>query len=727
MKRLRVRLKAQTPSELKRSFRHRIRRDGVDIPARGPLTPGEDVEVVLVYRSGEVALHGRGRVAEHSPSDELRVDIEWSARFRSLVETIVLPDPEPGRSASSMPPLLSEDLEVPSSVPLPAPVDATEDVLQVPKDLLASMGSVRALDEAPSEGRAAGEVTPLARIELVRRSPPPIEMATEPARLRIPVERPTKDGPPELEPKGKFIIGVDLGSHWSRAAIAHDGEARLVPSRRGNSALPSVVHIDPLGRTFVGETAERRSLDAPEYGIRLFRRLMGRAFAAPGIQALAARSLFPLTAGPRGETAFTVSDGAIPLEEAAGILLKEIRESSAMVLSDRSNRAVLTVPGWSGPQVRESMRMAAEMGGIHVERMLGEAAAAAVDYAHRQRGADGTALVVSLGAGHLDLALVDLRRGTVRSRAVGGTPAIGGVDFDRALQDAFIDALEQATGERPAETPGFWSRLGAASARAKEELGEVPEAVGVLEHPLADGQVYRIEVDIRRAQAESQWEPLLAGIEASIRGLLESAEFERIDRVLAAGGQMQTPAIRSRVHAMLPSCEWVDLPPDAAVSGAALVGERIRTGQPAGVSEVSRRPWAVAVRGGSSTTVFDEGTSWPSATDLTLELSDPAEIALLEADPSSDLGWTPIGLLDLESTASGALNLRLNVAADGQLGVLAELPGQDWRPLDWLPVVEWAQTARWVATAARANAGLESGSAGDPGIVGWLRRRLRSG
>lgn len=724
MKRVRIRLKAESSRELRLRFRHRLREDGVLLPARWELPVGEEVEVAIYYRDRTLALDGRGRVVSRqrgaADGDDFWVELEWSARSRASLAFLLSRDRGEVDASNG---LSFGGLELPVPVPRPAAVDATADVLQVG---VGPAGSVRRAGPGgpEPEARDTGEVTPLARIELVRRGADPTPVLTDPPELDG-IASILEGGPPALDPKGRCVLGVDFGSSFTRIAV-HDGEAlRSVPTRRGLQALPTVVHADPRGKTFVGEAAVRRSEIQPALGVRDFRRLMGRAFAAPGVQSVASRALFSVVAGPQGETAVALDEHVVPLEEVASLIFKEVREGSSLVLSDRANRAVVTVPSWSGPALRDSCRMAAELGGLHVERLVGEAVAVAVEYAHRHRRTRGTALVVSLGAGLLDLALVEHEDARVRVLNVGGSFEVGGIDFDRALERLFVEAVEDATGERPAETPDFWARLSSATRRVKEALSSSDETTGELVQPLPDGRAFRLELDVTRRTAEVFWSSLQDRVVDEVQSLLARSEFEHVDRVLAAGEQLRTPHLAERIRALLPSSDWLFAPPEAAARGAAVIGRRLAAGELPGVVERSPRSLAVASRDVEVRLLFRAGVSMPASRELDLQLGPSGRVVLLEARPDADEGWSAVGALDLDVDGVARVSLRVSLSSDGQLGIVGELPGTDWRPIGLEPSSDHERSSPWWSELPFVAGGAADPSEPDGGFVGWLRRRLK--
>ena len=70
------------------------------------------------------------------------------------------------------------------------------------------------------------------------------------------------------------ILGIDLGTTNSLAAIWQDGEARLIPNSLGEFLTPSVVGLDDDGSVLVGQAAKERLISHSELTAANFKRHM---------------------------------------------------------------------------------------------------------------------------------------------------------------------------------------------------------------------------------------------------------------------------------------------------------------------------------------------------------------------------------------------------------------------------------------------------------------------
>jgi len=656
--------------------------DGLDIPSKEPLEPGRELSVTLQYRGGQTALEGMGRVdactSRARGGHTLRLAVRWSPFSLHVLGRIL-----PGSGEAMV-----ADLQG-----VPAAVDTTADVLQIPTDVLSSENLERLADvwqqpdtpplesEAPKEelppemstpalpadALESGEVTPLARIELVRpRRVPEIEPIGPVASLGA-----VRPGTRPKEARGRLVLGVDFGTREIRAACMTGPETQVVPTRRGVSALPSVVHIDDAGKTIVGEPALRRMARTPAFGMREVRRLLGFGYGTRALESLAAGIGQALRTDEDGE--IRIGQHEVLPEEGAALLLKEVREASNLVMPDRMNRAVLTVPTWSGPRLRSAVIRAGEAAGFHVERVIGEAAACAVS--HALAGGRGRALVVSMGAGVLDVAVVQMDEGQVEVLASGGSALLGGSDFDRALRPVVEAGVRAATGGLLEEALDYPMDLCAQA--LKESLGLRPRATGELQIGVPGGDSdLKVEVELSQEKAESLWAPLVEEVMGMAGATLEAGGVE-VDALLFAGGGLGVGSLRRALRGLVPDAEPVELDFDAAANGAAVVGARIARELSPGLTERLQDTVWLGAEGKGRWNLFPERSTPPGRRSMELPVDRETKLVLVQgAGPGRDL----IGSLTMPPEAQGVAELEVRLTESLTLetsidGRLIELSG----------------------------------------------------
>ncbi len=209
------------------------------------------------------------------------------------------------------------------------------------------------------------------------------------------------------------VLGIDLGTTNSLAAVWEDGKVRLVADEHGQVLFPSVVSFIGEGRLVVGAQAKERILTHREDTVGSFKRFMGTD------------KLYNL-----GNRAYT------PMELSA-MVLERIRRNAEYSLGEEITEAVITVPAYFNDKQRNDTKKAAKVAGLKVERLINEPSAAALAYRMERGDEDATLLVFDFGGGTLDLSYVECFNNIIEIVAVAGDNYLGGDDIDRLVAEYF--------------------------------------------------------------------------------------------------------------------------------------------------------------------------------------------------------------------------------------------------------------------------------------------------
>ncbi|MCA9226190.1 MAG: Hsp70 family protein, partial [Planctomycetales bacterium] len=148
------------------------------------------------------------------------------------------------------------------------------------------------------------------------------------------------------------ILGIDLGTTNSVVSILRDGQPVVIGDEQGRRVLPSVVGFDSDGNLLVGETARNQALLAPQRTVKSIKRHMGEA-----------------TRVKLGEQEFTP-------QEISAMILRTLKQWAERELNEPVTKAVITVPAFFNENQREATRMAGELAGLEVVRIVNEPTAA---------------------------------------------------------------------------------------------------------------------------------------------------------------------------------------------------------------------------------------------------------------------------------------------------------------------------------------------------------------
>ncbi len=209
------------------------------------------------------------------------------------------------------------------------------------------------------------------------------------------------------------VIGIDLGTTNSLAAVWRGGKSELIPNAAGEALTPSVVSVDGDGGILVGRAARDRLISHPERTAARFKRFMGS-----------------------GRT-YSLGGRAFTPEELSSFILRALREDAEAYLGEPVEEAVVSVPAYFAEAQRAATKRAAALAGLKVERLVNEPSAAAVAGHIGQGEEDRVCLVFDLGGGTLDVSLVERFGNVVSVTAVSGDNRLGGADFDLAIARGF--------------------------------------------------------------------------------------------------------------------------------------------------------------------------------------------------------------------------------------------------------------------------------------------------
>jgi molecular chaperone HscC len=341
------------------------------------------------------------------------------------------------------------------------------------------------------------------------------------------------------------IIGIDLGTTNSLAAVWKDGEARLVPNALGEALTPSVVGLDDTGEVLVGTAARERLLTHPELTAAAFKRQMG------------------------SDREIHLGKRKFRAEELSSLVLRALKADAEAWLGEGVSEAVISVPAYFNDAQRKATKIAGQLAGLAVERLINEPTAAALAYGLHKRDLESKFLVFDLGGGTFDVSVLELFEGIMEVQASGGDNFLGGEDFVDRLVGAFMDRVGREAGIEESDLEGkVLQALRDQAERTKRQITK--HEAGTL-HLRWNEQGLSWNVD-EEAFAEL-CEPLLARLGAPIELALRDARIRagELDEVVLVGGATRMPVVRKMVALMFGRLPSVHLNPDEVVALGAAV------------------------------------------------------------------------------------------------------------------------------------------------------------
>lgn len=310
------------------------------------------------------------------------------------------------------------------------------------------------------------------------------------------------------------IIGIDLGTTNSLAAVWKNGECRLIPNTFGEYLTPSVVSFDTDGTVYVGKVAKERLVTHPNDTAAVFKRFMGTS----KIYRLAGKKYKP--------------------EELSALVLRRLKEDAEQYLGQEIEEAIISVPAYFNDLARSATKNAGKLAGLRVDRIINEPSAAALAYQHQRQMEEAALLVFDFGGGTLDVSMVDCFDNVVEILAVGGDNYLGGSDFDRAIADAFYKECDMTESALTMEERAIVEER---AMLCKQELTEHETAAMRVE---LRGQEYRM--DLSRVKLIEVSERLFVRMRAPIQRVLTDAKktMGGVDAVVLVGGSCKMPVVQ---------------------------------------------------------------------------------------------------------------------------------------------------------------------------------------
>jgi molecular chaperone HscC len=342
------------------------------------------------------------------------------------------------------------------------------------------------------------------------------------------------------------IVGIDLGTTNSLVALWRDGAATLVPNPLGQFLTPSCVGFLDDGTLIVGQAARERLQTHPQLSAALFKRYMGTSRAV------------------------TLGTQTFRPEELSSFVLRALKADAETFLGEPVTEAIITVPAYFSDAQRKATRVAGELAGLKVERLLNEPTAAALAYGLQNRD-ESKFLVFDLGGGTFDVSILELFEGVMEVRASAGDNFLGGEDFVTLLMQTFLQqtALGQRVGTRVEDLPPPLAiRLRVVAEYAKRALTNAATATLQIEHT---GETYTWQVDADTFAALA--EPLLERLRIPVERALRDARIRpaELHSIMLAGGATRMPMVRRLVSRMFGRFPLVNFNPDEVVALGAAV------------------------------------------------------------------------------------------------------------------------------------------------------------
>lgn len=412
------------------------------------------------------------------------------------------------------------------------------------------------------------------------------------------------------------IIGIDLGTTNSVAAVMSGGEPVVIPSAEGERLVPSVVAVNKNHERLVGRVARNQAITNPQNTIFSVKRFMGRKADDPHVEHTKKRVPYAVNAAPNGDVRVSLDEKDYSPPEVSAMILAKMKADAEAYLGEPVTQAVITVPAYFNDAQRNATKDAGRIAGLEVLRIINEPTASSLAYGLDKKKNE-VIVVYDLGGGTFDVSVLEVGDGVFQVRSTSGDTFLGGDDFDLRVMDHLIETFKKDNGIDLHSDRQALQRLKEASEKAKIELSTVMQTEINLPYLTADASGPKhLVMTMTRAKLEQITADLVDRTIAPVKQALSDAGLNAgdINEIVLVGGMTRMPAIQDRVRAFFGKDPHKGVNPDEVVAIGAAIQAGVLGGEVKDILLLDVTPLTLSIEtlGGVATAQIDRNTTIPT-------------------------------------------------------------------------------------------------------------------
>jgi molecular chaperone DnaK len=482
------------------------------------------------------------------------------------------------------------------------------------------------------------------------------------------------------------ILGIDLGTTFSAMAIVESGESKIIENKEGSRTTPSVVAITKKGERLVGTIARRQQVTNSENTIFAVKRLIGRRFDDTDVQKSKKNLPYEIRKEEKGNgIEVKLGEKWYKPAEISAMILQKLKKDAEEKIGEKITEAIITCPAYFDDAQRKETKVAGEIAGFNVLRVINEPTAAALAYGLNKKN-DHQIVVYDFGGGTFDISILDVGDDTIEVKGTGGDSYLGGEDFDNRIVNWLIESFKNDNGIDLSKDPLALQRLKEESEKAKKELSTtVQTEINIPFITSDESGPKHLNYTLTRAKLEELVDDLIErSIELAKKVVADSGiKIEEIEEVVLVGGQTRMPKIQERVKNIFKKEPNKEINPDEVVALGAAIQGGILGGDVKDILLLDVTPLSLGIEtlGGKNTILIEKNTTVPTQKTETFSTAsdnqNSVQIHVLQGERTMSLDNKSLGQFILDGIPPAPrgipqIEVSFDIDANGILNVSAK-------------------------------------------------------